>query len=142
MKVKEVMTRDPLTIDPEAPLGTAMDVMRRKRIRHLPVVDDAGRLMGIITDRDLRQASFGPAPAAPPPPRAPRPPRRPGRAGGGGRGGYVGAAHGEPPGGPGRQAGRDSHRARSAPRAGERVPRYRRGPAGLPVVSDYVPGSR
>ena len=61
MKVKEVMTRDPLTIDPEAPLGTAMDVMRRKRIRHLPVVDDAGRLMGIITDRDLRQASFGPA---------------------------------------------------------------------------------
>ena len=61
MKVKEVMTRDPLTIDPEAPLGTAMDVMRRKRIRHLPVVDDAGRLLGIITDRDLRQATFAPA---------------------------------------------------------------------------------
>ncbi len=61
MKVKEVMTRDPVTIDPEAPLGTAMDVMRRKRIRHLPVVDDAGRLLGIITDRDLRQATFAPA---------------------------------------------------------------------------------
>ena len=61
VKVKEVMTRDPLTIDPEAPLGTAMDVMRRKRIRHLPVVDDAGRLLGIITDRDLRQATFAPA---------------------------------------------------------------------------------
>jgi len=61
MKVKEVMTRDPLTIDPEAPLGTAMDVMRRKRIRHLPVIDDTGRLLGIITDRDLRQATFAPA---------------------------------------------------------------------------------
>ncbi|MBI3031229.1 MAG: CBS domain-containing protein [Candidatus Rokubacteria bacterium] len=61
MKVKEVMTRDPVTVDPEAPLGTAMDVMRRKRIRHLPVVDDAGRLLGIITDRDLRQATFAPA---------------------------------------------------------------------------------
>lgn len=61
MKVKEVMSRDPVTIDPEAPLGTAMDVMRRKRIRHLPVVDDAGRLLGIITDRDLRQATFAPA---------------------------------------------------------------------------------
>jgi acetoin utilization protein AcuB len=61
MKVKEVMTRDPLTIDPEAPLGTAIDVMRRKRIRHLPVIDDAGRLLGIITDRDLRQATFAPA---------------------------------------------------------------------------------
>lgn len=60
-KVKDVMTRDPITIDPEAPLGTAMDVMRRKRIRHLPVVDDAGRLVGIITDRDLRQATFAPA---------------------------------------------------------------------------------
>ena len=61
MKVKEVMTRDPVTIDPEAPLGTAMDVMRRRRIRHLPVIDDAGRLLGIITDRDLRQATFAPA---------------------------------------------------------------------------------
>lgn len=61
MKVKDVMTRDPLTIDPEAPLGAAMDVMRTKQIRHLPVVDDSGQLMGIITDRDLRQATFAPA---------------------------------------------------------------------------------
>ena len=61
MKVKDVMTRDPVSIDPEAPLGTAIDVMRRKRIRHLPVVDDTGRLLGIITDRDLRQATFAPA---------------------------------------------------------------------------------
>ena len=61
MKVKDVMTRDLVTIDPEAPLGTAMDVMRRKRIRHLPVVEDMGRLLGIITDRDLRQATFAPA---------------------------------------------------------------------------------
>ena len=61
MKVKDVMTRDPVSIDPEAPLGTAIDVMRRKRIRHLPVMDDTGRLLGIITDRDLRQATFAPA---------------------------------------------------------------------------------
>ena len=61
MKVKDVMTKDPLTIDPEAPLGTAMDVMRTKELRHLPVVDEAGQLIGIITDRDLRQAAFAPA---------------------------------------------------------------------------------
>lgn len=61
MKVKEVMTRDPITIDPEAPLGTAMDVMRAKQVRHLPVVDDEGQLVGIITDRDLRQATVAPA---------------------------------------------------------------------------------
>lgn len=61
MKVRDVMTQDPLSIDPEAALGTAMEIMRTKRIRHLPVVDDAGRLMGIVTDRDLRQAAFAPA---------------------------------------------------------------------------------
>ena len=61
MKVKEVMTQDPITIDPEAPLGTAMDVMRTKQVRHLPVVDAEGQLLGIITDRDLRQAAVAPA---------------------------------------------------------------------------------
>ena len=61
MKVKDVMTKDPITIDPEAPLGTALDVMRTRKIRHLPVVGDAGELMGLITDRDLRHAALGPA---------------------------------------------------------------------------------
>ncbi len=37
------------------------DVMRTKELRHLPVVDEAGQLVGIITDRDLRHAAFGPA---------------------------------------------------------------------------------
>ncbi len=61
MLVKDVMTKDPFTIDPEAALGTAIDVMRAKNLRHLPVVDEVGQLVGIITDRDLRQAAFAPA---------------------------------------------------------------------------------
>ena len=61
MKVKDVMTRNPITIDPEAPLATAMAVMKKNAIRHLLVTDDAGRLLGIITDRDLRSAAFAPA---------------------------------------------------------------------------------
>ena len=61
MKVREVMSRDPITIDPEAPVGTALDVMRTKHVRHLPVVDEAGVLIGIITDRDLRHAALAPA---------------------------------------------------------------------------------
>ncbi len=61
MKVKEAMTKDPISIDPDAPVGTALDVMRTKHVRHLPVVDEAGHLMGIVTDRDLRQAAFTPA---------------------------------------------------------------------------------
>jgi acetoin utilization protein AcuB len=61
MKVKDVMTRDPISIEPEAPVGTALDVMRTKHVRHLPVVDEAGVLVGIVTDRDLRHAAFAPA---------------------------------------------------------------------------------
>jgi acetoin utilization protein AcuB len=61
MKVKDVMTKDPIAIDSEAAVGTALDVMRTKHIRHLPVVDDAGTLVGIVTDRDLRHAALAPA---------------------------------------------------------------------------------
>ena len=61
MKVREVMAKDPVTIDPEAAVGSALDVMRANHVRHLPVVDEAGALMGIITDRDLRHAAFAPA---------------------------------------------------------------------------------
>lgn len=60
-RVRDVMTKDPVTIEPDAPLGTAMAVMRERGVRHLPVVNDAGRLTGIITDRDLRGALFAPA---------------------------------------------------------------------------------
>jgi acetoin utilization protein AcuB len=61
MQVKDVMTRNPIPIDPEAPLATAMAVMKAEQIRHLPVIDDAGRLLGLITDRDVRSAVFEPA---------------------------------------------------------------------------------
>jgi acetoin utilization protein AcuB len=61
MKVQDVMTRNPITIDPEAPLATAMAVMKKAGIRHLLVTDEAGQLAGIITDRDLRSAAFAPA---------------------------------------------------------------------------------
>ena len=61
MLVRDVMTEDPFTIEPDAPLGRAMDVMRAKDLRHLPVVDQAGRLIGIIADRDLQRAALAPA---------------------------------------------------------------------------------
>jgi len=60
VKVKDVMAKDPISIDPDAPVGTALEVMRTKRVRHLPVVDEGSRLVGIVTDRDLRQAAFAP----------------------------------------------------------------------------------
>ncbi len=60
-QVREVMTKDPITIDPEAPLETAAAVMQERQVRHLPVVDEAGRLVGLIGDRDLRGALLAPA---------------------------------------------------------------------------------
>jgi RNA polymerase-binding transcription factor DksA len=56
MLVRDVMTATPLTIDPEAPVETAVATMRERCVRHLPVVDNGGELLGIVTDRDLRSA--------------------------------------------------------------------------------------
>jgi CBS-domain-containing membrane protein len=39
----------------------ARELMKKRGLRHLPVVDPRGRLVGIITDRDLRQVVFMPA---------------------------------------------------------------------------------
>jgi acetoin utilization protein AcuB len=46
------------TIAAESPVREAAALMRGRAIRHLPVVDDQGRLIGIVTDRDLRQVVF------------------------------------------------------------------------------------
>ncbi|HET7342264.1 MAG TPA: CBS domain-containing protein [Methylomirabilota bacterium] len=60
-RVRDVMAKTPVTIDPEAPLATALAVMRERTLRHLPVTDERGRLIGIVTDRDIRSALFAPA---------------------------------------------------------------------------------
>ncbi|MBM4298696.1 MAG: CBS domain-containing protein [Deltaproteobacteria bacterium] len=49
---REIMMGSPVTLKPEDTLDLANDVISLGRIRHIPVVDD-GRLVGIITERDL-----------------------------------------------------------------------------------------
>lgn len=61
MDVRDIMSRNPLSIEPEAPIAAAIDVMVERKIRHLPVVDEHGAVVGIITDRDLRSAALAPA---------------------------------------------------------------------------------
>jgi acetoin utilization protein AcuB len=56
MKVKDCMQRKPITVTPEDTVSTAYQRMWGSRIRHLPVVTAEGKLVGIVTDRDLRQA--------------------------------------------------------------------------------------
>ena len=61
MSVRDRMSKNVTTVRPETPLAGAAALMRERKIRHLPVVDRAGRLVGIVTARDLRQALFAPA---------------------------------------------------------------------------------
>jgi CBS domain-containing protein len=57
VRVADIMTAKVQTISPETSLGDAWGLMRRSRIRHLPVVDDIGRLIGLVTQRDLLGAA-------------------------------------------------------------------------------------
>jgi CBS domain-containing protein len=54
--LKDVMTRNPITVNTESPLEEAARIMERRRIRHLPVTDEEGRLVGIISMRDVEAA--------------------------------------------------------------------------------------
>ncbi len=48
-----------MTIGVDTSVHDAVDLMRKRGVRHLPVVDTNGHLIGIVTDRDLRQVLFG-----------------------------------------------------------------------------------
>jgi acetoin utilization protein AcuB len=60
VKVKDFMSKDPVSIGPDAQVRTATEQMGEWGIRHLPVVDATGRLLGMLTDRDLAHAAFMP----------------------------------------------------------------------------------
>jgi acetoin utilization protein AcuB len=54
LMVKDFMRTPVVTISEEAGLDRALMIMRTQRIRHLPVVNDDGAMVGLISDRDLR----------------------------------------------------------------------------------------
>ncbi len=56
MLVREVMHVEPVIVAPETSLESAYAVMIERHIRHLPVVA-GGRVVGVVTDRDLRLAT-------------------------------------------------------------------------------------
>ena len=62
MLVEDVMQAAVITITPKTSLPEAMRLVRHRGIRHLPVVED-DRLVGIVSDRDLKQAMASPATA-------------------------------------------------------------------------------
>ena len=54
------MSMDPDAVSPDTPLREVIQTMKLAGCRQLPVVDEQGRLIGIITDRDVRLAMNSP----------------------------------------------------------------------------------
>ena len=60
MFVRECMSPNPITTTPETPVTGALRTMSGRKIRRLPVVDGHGKLVGIVSDKDLLHASPSP----------------------------------------------------------------------------------
>ncbi|MBX7187130.1 MAG: CBS domain-containing protein [Vicinamibacteria bacterium] len=56
LKVRDVMTPNPMTLSPEESLMEALQMMRLRKIRRVPVVSAAGKLVGLLTEGDLKRA--------------------------------------------------------------------------------------
>ena len=53
LKVKDIMTKDIITVTPDTEVFKAAKILLEKRINGLPVVDDSGKLVGILCQSDL-----------------------------------------------------------------------------------------
>jgi CBS domain-containing protein len=62
--VTDVMSRNPIVVRTETPLQEAIQILAEKRISGIPVVDDVGKLVGIISETDLMWQETGVTPPA------------------------------------------------------------------------------
>jgi len=62
--VADVMSRDVITVQPQTPLNQAIQILAERRITGLPVVDDTGKLVGVISETDLMWQETGVTPPA------------------------------------------------------------------------------
>ncbi|MBD1871729.1 CBS domain-containing protein [Cyanobacteria bacterium FACHB-471] len=62
--VADVMSHDPIVVKPETPLKEAIHLIAEKRVSGLPVIDEQGKLVGVISETDLMWQETG---ATPPP---------------------------------------------------------------------------
>jgi len=58
--VPDCMTADPVTISKDTPIFQALEIIKQRKIRHLPVTRE-GRLVGLVTERGLLKVSPSPA---------------------------------------------------------------------------------
>jgi acetoin utilization protein AcuB len=55
--MREMIRRNPVTISPDASFSEAQSIIRKRGIRHLPVVDHNHKVVGIVTDTDIRETA-------------------------------------------------------------------------------------
>jgi acetoin utilization protein AcuB len=60
LRVRDIMTTNPCTVKPDTLLQEVITRMKIAGCRQMPVLDDEGRLVGIVTDRDIRLAMNSP----------------------------------------------------------------------------------
>ena len=53
LKVKDIMTKELITVSPQTEITIAAKILLEKRINGLPVIDDSGKLVGILCQSDL-----------------------------------------------------------------------------------------
>jgi len=58
-KVRDLMTPDPYTLQPRDTLAALYDLMDSHRVRHVPIVDADGELVGLLTHTDLAMSALG-----------------------------------------------------------------------------------
>ncbi len=62
--VADVMTRDPITVRPETSITEVIQAIADRKISGLPVVDETGKLVGVISETDLMWQETGVTPPA------------------------------------------------------------------------------
>lgn len=62
--VADVMNRDVVTVKPETPINDAIHLLAERKISGLPVVNDEGKLVGVLSESDLMWRESGVTPPA------------------------------------------------------------------------------
>lgn len=62
--VADVMNRDIVTVKPETPINDAIHLLSERKISGLPVVNDEGKLVGVLSESDLMWRESGVTPPA------------------------------------------------------------------------------
>lgn len=58
LPIGEVMTKEPVSLKPDDPLSKAVITMSEGGFRHIPIVDEEGNLIGIVSSRDISKVYY------------------------------------------------------------------------------------